>query len=296
MSTNPTTQSLEAYRQRLRSDFPNLDVTDLTLLGGGMDHVALEVDGLVFRLPTNKSRNLNAGTEIAILKQLSGRLPIQIPTPTHIASGNDYFGYIKLPGTIAYEHPKVVETDEYILQWVEITQAIHASISPDEAHALGLPQFNALTHFGYYERVVTLQSDATMTPAVRSFAERTLDRIHSINLEGRERLFLHNDFHAKNVLLDPDTMRITGLIDWSDMIVGPIECEFWIWEWSSPASLERVAQLYTERTGRLVNLDEARAWLHLAELADYYDALRANDQQEATEVLEHIQRWISEGK
>jgi aminoglycoside phosphotransferase (APT) family kinase protein len=42
----------------------------------------------------------------------------------------------------------------------------------------------------------------------------------------------HNDLHAEHLLLDPETLRPTGLIDWSDVKLGDPAVDFaGLWEW-----------------------------------------------------------------
>ena len=42
----------------------------------------------------------------------------------------------------------------------------------------------------------------------------------------RERRVVHNDICADHVLVDPATGRLTGLIDWADMMVGDPALDF----------------------------------------------------------------------
>ncbi|MER7250184.1 phosphotransferase [Kribbella sp. NPDC000426] len=57
--------------------------------------------------------------------------------------------------------------------------------------------------------------DLGMTPAQREGLESVFTYAENLLAEGVERFCLvHSDFNPKNLLIDPETVRITGLIDW----------------------------------------------------------------------------------
>jgi Ser/Thr protein kinase RdoA (MazF antagonist) len=57
--------------------------------------------------------------------------------------------------------------------------------------------------------------DLGMTPAQREGLESVFRYAEDLLAEGVERICLvHSDFNPKNLLVDPETVRITGLIDW----------------------------------------------------------------------------------
>ncbi len=76
-------EKIEEYALKLRSDFPELRITSIKLLGIGWHHVALEVDdSIIFRLPREihvKDLSSTVHYETEILRQLQGKLPVAIP-------------------------------------------------------------------------------------------------------------------------------------------------------------------------------------------------------------------------
>lgn len=174
--------------------------------------------------------------------------------------------------------------------WVKIASIIHDHIPVDVARELSVPVFDPTEIF---ERASRVEEDASLSDSVRDFAAETVESASRIDLDGEEQYFLHSDFHLKNVLADPHTRRMTGLIDWSDCRIGPLAREFSIWEWGHDDSLPTS---YEALTGTTVDVHQAKQWLHLEELADLVEQRDTGDHSGATASLSHIVRWIAESR
>src|SRR5581483_6036376 len=98
---------IEAYIDQLKTDLPDLDFGTLRKIGDGWDHEAIEIDGMVFRLPKSHKRNAKREAhvkyETRALALLAPKLNVAIPTPAYISPDYEFFGYAKLPGLIAYD-------------------------------------------------------------------------------------------------------------------------------------------------------------------------------------------------
>lgn len=288
----------QQYTRQLSLDFPDLPLRKVELFGQGWEHVVLRVnDSLVFRMPrgeydTSKSPE-KVDAEIGILKHLQGKLPVAIPYPKYIAPEKSYYGYEMLPGALLSEIEGTLTEGERAQvreDWVEIATAIHASVSVAYAESLKVQHFDPSQMLVRAARI----KDVRVEPEIVEFATKIMDKVHAVDLSQQRMSFIHDDLHFLNILADPKTHKITGVIDWSGLI-GPIDREFSVWEWNHNGDLEKVAAIYKQRTAVSVDVQQARLWKHLEEISDFVEQREAGDLEGAQLSLKHIERWISEG-
>jgi aminoglycoside phosphotransferase (APT) family kinase protein len=297
MSTETTPSSNEKYKNRLQSDFPDLVIQDLKTIGTGWDHTALEVNSsLIFRIPrgvyNTEKLSKTVAYETEVLKYLQGKLPVDIPNPTHIAPNNEYFGYPKLSGEKLIDvWPSCGDVEKAAVyeDWVDILISINKSMPVDLARKFGVPDF--AIHLETQKEIFTLLD---VSEEVRSFADKTIADAEAIDLSKQELVFIQNDLQFHNLLADPITKKITGVIDWTDACIGPVEREFSLWEWGHDNGLDEVAKRYERKTGNKVDLHLAKLFKHVEELGDYVEQVKSGEIEGANESLEHIRKWTKE--
>lgn len=293
---NPETTITEQYQQRLAADFPELEIKSLSVVGSGWDHDAVEVnEQLIFRLPRGVHDVSKFATSVSyeteILRCLQGRLPVSIPNPTHIASDNAYFGYPKLSGVLLKDAVDTLsEQDLTALKedWVSIASRIHKAIRVGEARGLGIPDFEGPDTSGV-EPIFDLPG---VDEDVLAFAAKIIKKVKSLDMSNQHYVFIHNDLQFQNLLLDPTSKRICGVIDWTDMCVAPIAREFATGEWMQDDLLEQIAKLYESKTGVMIDVQQARLWRSLEELSDYVEVTKSNETEEAAKTLARIKQLI----
>lgn len=289
--------SIASYRDRLHADFPDLAIESVTVLGTGWDHIAVEVNNsLIFRLPrdaADEEASLRVRREVSVLRLMSGALPVTVPEVQFVAPNHTYFGYTRLPGVLLADIvPRFTKEDMDNLKrdWVTIALGIHRAISVDAADAAGIPRLDTREIIENARRVYEI---GNFDSSLRQFADQTLE--DALSLGTREPLsFIHNDLHFFNAVADPESKRITGIIDWSDCCIASLARELSIWEWIHDDSLQQVATLYEECSGTKVNVREARTWKHVEEIADFVEQTENGDHTGAAKSLLHLQQWRRE--
>src|SRR6185369_12525762 len=108
----------------------------------------------------------------------------------------------------------------------------------------------------------------------------------AVDLSKQRLSFIHDDLHFLNLLADPNTHKIIGVLDWSGL-VGPLNREFSVWEWGHNDDLEKVAKLYEQKTGISIDVRQARLWKHLEEISDLVEQSEAGDEAGVQESLGH---------
>lgn len=289
---------MQRYRTRLTADFPNLKITTMRLIGSGWHHDAIEVNGeIIFRIPRfdhdSDVTDSSVGYETAVLGMLQGQLEVAIPDPIYVAPDSSYFGYPKLHGQLLGDNWHCLSEDEQdtiIAQWVGVAAQLHQTIDLVTAHDLGVPLFSNPDDSidGTALRIYDVKR---LDPVVYTFAEKVLAQSARVDVVNRQDTVIHNDLHFYNMLIDPITNQLTGVIDWTDICIGPLEREFCAWEWEHDDSLEKAARMYQHRTGRNVEIAEARLWKHLETISDIVEAAESGDHQKIEDSVTHIRYW-----
>jgi len=285
----------DKYVQQLKTDFPSLDIQKIEIIGQGWHHDAIEVnDSIIFRVPRGiHEQSDSVGYETAVLKHFQGLLPVEIPNPTFMAPNQAYFGYPKLQGEPLINYYSVFsEQDKARLRedWVNIAGVIHEGLSFDEARRLNVPEFEV--SIADAEGIFSIDG---IDKDVLDFAKQTIETISAIDLNSQNMSFIHNDIQFHNLLIDPQTRRVTGLIDWTDVCVAPIAREFSAWEWLHDEQLRQVVALYEEKKGIKIDFQQAKIWKYLEELSDFVEHKKTGDQNEAEQSLNHIKQWMKAG-
>lgn len=284
--------TMKDYTQQLQTDFPELKIENVEVIGTGWHHVALDVnDTMIFRVPRGiHEQSDSVGYETAILKHFRGLLPVDIPNPTFIAPGKAYFGYPKLLGQPLinfYSDFSEQDKDHLREDWVNIAAVIHRGISVDEARKLKVPEFEVTID----DAKILFELDG-LDKDVLDFARQTIDYIAAIDMTKENLALIHNDIQFHNLIVDPSMRRVTGLIDWTDVCVAPIAREFSAWEWNHDNQLEQVIGLYEKKTGTKVDIKQAKKWKHLEELCDLAEHINTDDDDEVKQSLDHIKKWM----
>jgi aminoglycoside phosphotransferase (APT) family kinase protein len=210
----------EALARRLiRTQFPELELRSLRLLGEGWDTTVWLVDnGWVFRFPRRETVIPGFLNEIAELPRLAPHLPLPIPVPIYIGDPSDeyrwpFYGAPFLPGREATELDDV-ERVGLGRPFGEFLSALHGARLDDE-----LP-FDPVRRGDMTVRVPrTLERLAELErlglwQAPRA-AHEVIDAASALGPPEPAAL-VHGDLHLRHLLVDQDG-RAAAVIDWVDI-------------------------------------------------------------------------------
>jgi aminoglycoside 2''-phosphotransferase len=214
-------ERLLAYRQRIAGIYPEIDAQELRLIDSGQNNDVLIAEGkLVFRFPRHPSGINVLQREVLLLRSLAGRLPIPIPRPSFTSFeprevGTVFMGYRVLPGE-ELRGDLLRGTDSLRVladQLASFLQALHripldtipAAHSARDWLAGWEDMYRRLR-----ERLFPLMRPDAREEVAGSFKAFLRDeRNRSV-----EPVLIHGDFGSGNVLIDPASLTVTGVIDW----------------------------------------------------------------------------------
>jgi aminoglycoside phosphotransferase (APT) family kinase protein len=214
----------------VREQFPDVCPGRVSYLGEGCDSWAFDVDDRwVFRFPKRADVEQQLLLEARVLPVLAARSTLALPDFCFLGRPSAGFarhfgGYPKIPGVPAIRVDagraplgEWARTLARFLSWlhaVPVDEAkrlglTHEPIAPliEEVRADALAEFECLNQVAPeapLEAWLACLTDGPPRPAARSSSP----------------VVAHRDLAAEHVLCDPESLRLTGIIDWSEIAIS----------------------------------------------------------------------------
>lgn len=279
------------YLQRIRQRYPDLPVEQVEYLedAGQYNDVLILNHEIVFRFPRTRRVAEGLLVEKAILSRIQMAVPLPVPRPAFTSAGEYtvgqvFVGYYRIPG-----QPFTVEALSAVpqrhlrrrlaQQLGSFLKALHEF--PTEYIGIELPEYDTPAYWaemyaGIQERLFPLMR-ADARQQIRQLFEKALSRPDRLAFEPRLR---HGDFGPGNILYDPESVRISGIIDFSEAGLGDPAVDLAGLSLYGAEFLEDVFAVYPEMVGMA---ERARFYRSTFALQEALAGARDNDPQ----ALEH---------
>lgn len=262
------------YRGFIERDFPDFKINEMKYLGSGWDNAAFLVNGeYVFRFlrglfdRSHPLRTDEIKKEVNILNYLHGKVSFAVPKPDFIGQFYSYFGYKLVPGSL-WDKVDQPFNDDYLKSWVAIRSEISKAIKPSDSQALMISTYQTAKNEQF---VKTFLADDSADERVKNIARQAMNYVLSKCANTSSWVFIHEDLQMSNCIVDPAAKRITGVVDWLEAEIGPVEAEFYFWSKYGHETLEKVARLQQDHDGTVIDVALAVAIHQFYITADYID-------------------------
>ncbi len=215
-------------RGAIESAMPGIHLEDLQYLGEGDFCIAFLANReWVFRFARNADGARRIECEAALLPGLANTLSLRIPSVEHIAQDSTtwlpFVCYRHISGAeLSRQHLRCLTSsarDKVAKDLARFLDELH-SYSIEKARLSGVPEYHYPTRLDEDRKRIVSQTYPLMEPDVRQFCDRVIhEHLESGHLEYRPTL-LHDDLSHYHILFDLSATRITGVIDFSDAIIG----------------------------------------------------------------------------
>lgn len=222
------------FTKRINEIYPNIkiDKADIDETGQNNDVLIIN-DSLVFRFPKYKKGINELLREVKLLNTIHLYTTLPIPNPiyscfTELEIGKVFSGYERINGVslsrTAFQEIKNLALHENLAhQLVTFLKEVHSTpINELEFEKLDIYK----TFHDLYTSIQTklfpyMREDAKeqITETFQAFLEDTT--FHELNLT-----LIHGDFGASNILWNPDSGTITGIIDFGGSCIGDPAYDF----------------------------------------------------------------------
>jgi aminoglycoside phosphotransferase (APT) family kinase protein len=222
--------TLELAADLIRSQFPEVAASQVTVLATGWDNIAFVVDGQwLFRFPRREIAVPGVMREIAVLPKLAARLPLPVPDPKFAGQPSarypwPFFGARLLPGTELADAgltdtelaPAAVAVGEFlrVLHDPDLVPLTDGDGLPEDPMRRASPPVRAVRARETLDRLIA----AGIVPP-GSDAALLLDRASHAPDPAGPLVISHGDLHIRHLLVDAGGAA-TGVIDWGDLCLA----------------------------------------------------------------------------
>jgi len=233
---NPSDISISIVHTALKEFFPNLSKKNLKFFYHGTYNVFQIENRFIARFPDKSLRNEKGAqlikNEIEILNLLSTYLSFNIPKPLHFSLNieNPFMVYEKIPGISLSKCFNEIKTS----QKQKIAHQIAYFLS--ELHSLRLDESSKIEplsteDYRDYWLNISIEMKKEIFPKLNSEQKNWLDNVFSNFLDDRQNFkftpcVIHGDFDTSNILVDPNSYNITGIIDFEESSIFDPAADF----------------------------------------------------------------------
>ncbi len=275
---------VQQYLQVIHGSYPELAIEDVRLNREGQFSDILIADGeIVFRFPKYADGVKGLASEVRILRRIQGRVTLPIPNPIYVSRGTQgvgraFMGYRLIPGEPLWRETLDAIGDEEVhrrlaTQLAAFLRELHSI--PVEDSGAGLPVRDGREEYaGLYAEIRDrlfpfMRPDAR--DGVRLHFEAYLDnpRLHAYKPSLR-----HGDFGPSNILYDPRSGAISGVIDFGFAALGDPAQDIAAASCYGEAFLQRFFPAYPEAEAML---ERARFYKGTYALEEALHGVRSGD-------------------
>lgn len=218
----------------IESNFPELKVASIDYIGEGMDSKAFEVNGaLIFRFPKTQGVGVQLKVEIRLLPKLRPTLTLRIPDFKYVgnqSNGLPFVGYEKIHGTELTKNLLDSFTNEdrgvIFKQIADLLQQIHA-FPLDIAKQCGAKEHPFRGNVALDFQVLKHEVFPVLAEKEQQYIERLYSNyLSDSGMPNYTPTLIHADLSEEHILVDIETKRITGIIDFGDICIGDPDYDF----------------------------------------------------------------------
>ena len=225
------------HLHRIRECYPDLTIQSVSLnQDGQFNDVLIVNEALVFRFARYPGAAARLEQEIAILQLIQNYVTLPVPRPLFYDLEYDprhmaFMGYSMIPGRPLWRqifnqitNPEALDT--LAAQIATFLRELH-HVPADVLRQLRLPLADSRdTYAAMYQRVQTELFEYMRLDARQQITSHFEAYLDDPALSTFPPTLCHGDFGASNLLWDPATERLTGVVDFGEAGLGDAAADF----------------------------------------------------------------------
>ena len=220
--------------------------------------------------PANTQHSAALAVEAELLKALQGKLTTPIPVVAYVAP--NFLVYQQIPGTeltaeryADLSQPQKAQLAHDIAYFL---YELHRALSIAEAKQIGL-MFN---DWPWSPAKLIQQADLLTDPALKKIFTAFIKDYGDPRAVPNITL-IHNDMICRNIIIDPQTGRLNGIIDFTDAAIDDPYIDLRLNYLSVPALSAEIAVNYAQLTGDMPDLKKIYRYYLATEFSRYLEYL-----------------------
>jgi aminoglycoside phosphotransferase (APT) family kinase protein len=251
---------------------------------GWEQHVLVDhVNNVVYRYPRNQNASDKLKDEIDVLKELN-HISFNVSIPRILEHTNACTAYEYIPGDIITEEVSKSLNDNQATEiGYDLGEFLAILHSADPSIVSGKKTKQSISLFEYY----TSRIDNAKNEPFYNHVNNLANQIKSTGTQ----VLMHGDLHGLNMIIDPISQNLTGVIDFSEVELGDRHQDFRKIFMTNKRFLEPAVNKYQELTQTNLSIDQIIAWAYINEWANI--AFYKDNQNHPTykRALKHLKKW-----
>jgi aminoglycoside 2''-phosphotransferase len=228
----------------IRETYPKLNFENYRVYGWSWNSYVIELDGsLIFKIPKTEKSETALEREILITDLLSKHLSVEVPRYKYREKYNDTMlvaGYTKIEGEPLTNQQYAGKNIGIGLRTIRAKSHIYSQLSEilAELHSLPIKKFKVkglpdeqgerwkdrfeMLYYKIHDSAYPLLKKRMRNKIEKAF-KTFINEESNFEFTGR---FIHGDFGGWNILYDPRSKNITGIIDWENAVIGDPAFDF----------------------------------------------------------------------
>jgi serine/threonine protein kinase len=285
--------TIDARLELFKKQFPKEKIKSVQERQGS-DHSVLEINHTwMCKSSITEQGVALLDREVQLLKMLQGKVTAAIPVPLHYE--NNFLVYKKIPGSplIAYTFYRLgnKQQSKLVFDVAQFLSQLHTALTPEEIASLNLKKSDWPWSFE------KLQAHRHYFDDKKDLAD-VFDSIMKIYEEEAvvpfQPTLIHNDMSIKNIIVDPLTGQLRGVIDFTDMAFDDLNLDLRMRRENPIGYVKAVAFVYAMINKTEQNAQKMYAYYFATEFSRYFQCLEDGKSKEAQDVLNAIIKSIRE--
>lgn len=283
--------TIDARLELFKKQFPKEKIKSVQEREGS-DHSVLEIN-YTWMCKSAKTQEgiVSLDREVQLLTMLQGKIATQIPVPLYYTE--NFLVYKKIPGSplIAYAFYRLghKQRSKLVLEIAQFLSQLHKALTPEEIASLNLAQSDWPWSFE------KLQEHRHHLDDNKDLAE-VFDSIMNIYKDELavpfEPTLIHNDMSIKNIIVDPLTGQLRGVIDFSDIAYDDSLLDLRMRRENPIDYVKAVNFVYSMLNTTELNAQKMYAYFFATEFSRYFQYLEDGNTKDAQVALNEIIKSI----
>ncbi len=254
---------------------------------GWEQHVILDVvNDITYRYPRHASAAAKLADEVAVLREIH-KQPWMIELPVMLEHNEVFTSYRYIPGVVLSEdNLALLDQNDFNVLGLDLGSFLVQFHGLDASIVEQKQTKQSTTLFEYYHRRITGASETNVTTK----AKDALLQLRNLRTDIPD-VVVHGDLHGPNIVINPESKRLVGVIDLSEMETGDPHQEFRKIFMTVPEALDSAIASYADNGGSKLNKDLIVLWAHVNEWANVCYFAEQPDNPTYQRAYTHLQNW-----
>ena len=275
-------------------------VNDCRMINSGWDNLVLEVNRRhIFRFPRFRGGWARILKETNSLPLISPKLTVDVPEYRDMWAGSKQYpwkfaGYRKIPGVSCAELRYLNDVVALGRDLGHFLTELHRIRQSDKIMEY-VPRYDTETwsksRIAFHHRVQRLVYpllDGSTRSAGEEFWGRSIELMSKADFVPT---LIHSDMRAGNIILDPTTSRLKGIVDWDNVAVGDPALDFMgAFEVSERLGTEALRSYGRDARGYV---DRAKIYLKTVPFGEIAWGVQIDSKRFVTEGMRHLELMLA---